>query len=388
MSQLARTANGNASPLVVKPVTSWWQRRQFLNVPWEIYSGDPNWVPPLRGNAKEMVNYTKHPFYDTAEIQTFLAYRNGTPVGRVAAIVNHAHNERYKEKRGFFGFFESEDSQETADALLDAAREWLRAKGMTAIRGPMNPSMNYECGLLIEGFEEPPTFMMTYNRPYYQRLIENYGYLKVEDMVAFWGHIRMITGLDQKMLFIINECKSRFDITLRRLDPKHFDRDVRIFLDIYNKSLVSTWGFVPISESETKAMAHGLKMLIVPEMTAIAEIEGKPVGAVFGLLDYNPRVKEIGGRLFPFGFLKLLFNRKALKRIRLISTNVIPEYQKWGVGLLIVSHLWPAVEAWGIEEAEFSWVLESNTLSYGTLKRGGAQITHKYRIFDYEIPAK
>src|SRR6188472_592630 len=127
MSQLARTANGNASQVVVTPVTSWWQRRQFLNVPWEIYSGDPNWVPPLRGHAKEMVNYTKHPFYDTAEIQTFLAYRNGTPVGRVAAIVNRAHNEKYKENRGFFGFFESEDSQETANALLDAAREWLRA---------------------------------------------------------------------------------------------------------------------------------------------------------------------------------------------------------------------------------------------------------------------
>ena len=129
-------------------------------------------------------------------------------------------------------------------------------------------------------------------------------------------------------------------------------------------------------------------MLIVPEMTAIAEIEGKPVGAVFGLLDYNPRIKEIGGRLFPFGFLKLLFGRKELKRVRLISTNVIPEYQKWGVGLLIASRLVPECKAWGIEEAEFSWVLESNTLSYGTLKRGGAKITKTYRIFDYEISAK
>ena len=388
MSQLAKTADANASQVVVKPVTSWWQRRQFLNVPWDIYSGDDNWIPPLRGNAKEMVNYTKHPFYETAEIQTFLAYRNGTPVGRVAAIVNHAHNERYHEKRGFFGFFESEDSQVTAEALLDAARDWLRAKGMTTIRGPMNPSMNYECGLLIDGFHEPPTFMMTYNRPYYQRLIENYGFRKIEDMVAFWGHMDMISGLDTKMAFIIEECKKRFEVKLRRLDTKHFDRDVRIFLDIYNKSLVGTWGFVPISESETTAMAHGLKMLIVPEMTAIAEIDGKPVGAVFGLLDYNPRIKEIGGRLFPLGFLKLLFNRKGLKRIRLISTNVIPEYQKWGVGLLVVAHLLPEVKAWGIQEAEFSWVLESNTLSYGTLKRGGAKITKTYRIFDYEIPAK
>ena len=382
MSQLTREPQ-----VVVKPVTSWWQRRQFLNVPWEIYAGDLNWVPPLRGIAKEMVNYTRHPFYDNAEIQTFLALREGRPVGRIAAIVNHAHNERYREKRGFFGFFESEDSQETASALLDAAREWLRVQGMTAIRGPMNPSMNYECGLLIAGFDEPPTFMMTYNRPYYQRLLEAYGFAKVQDMVAFWGHMDMISGLDKKMEFIIRECQQRFDIKLRRLDTKRFEQDVRLFLNIYNQSLVGTWGFVPISEAETKAMAQGLKMLIVPEMTTIAEIDGKAVGAVFGLLDYNPRIKEIGGRLFPFGFLKLLFNRKELKRVRLISTNVVPEYQKWGVGLLLVSHLLPATKAWGIQEAEFSWVLESNTLSYGTLKRGGAKITKTYRILDYEIPA-
>ncbi len=388
MSQLSRTANSNPHQVVAEPVTTWRQRRQFLNLPWDIYSGDDNWVPPLRGNAKEMVNYTRHPFYATAEIQTFLAYRNGTPVGRIAAIVNHAHNERYHEKRGFFGFFECEDSQEAANALLDAAREWLRGKGMTAIRGPMNPSMNYECGLLIDGFFEPPTFMMTYNRPYYQRLIETYGFTKVQDMVAFWGHMNMITGLDKKMAFIIEECQRRFDVKLRRLDAKHFDRDVRLFLDIYNRSLVGTWGFVPISAAEITAMASGLKMLIVPEMTAIAEIEGKAVGGVFGLLDYNPRIKEIGGRLFPFGFLKLLFNRRGLKRVRLISTNVIPEYQKWGVGLLIVSQFVPECRAWGIEEAEFSWVLESNTLSYGTLKRGGAKITKTYRIFDYEIPVK
>jgi len=388
MSQLASATGTGANQVAVKPVTTWWQRRQFLNLPWDIYSGDLNWIPPLRGNAKEMLNYTKHPFYEHAEIETFLAYRNGVPVGRIAAIVNHPHNERFKEKRGFFGFFESEDSQETADVLFDAAREWLRAKGMTSIRGPMNPSMNYECGLLIDGFFEPPTFMMTYNRPYYQRLIETYGFAKTQDMAAFWGHIDMISGLDKKLAFIIEEAKKRFDVKLRRLDTRHFDRDVHIFLDIYNKSLVGTWGFVPISESETKAMAHGLKMLIVPEMTAIAEIDGKPVGAVFGLLDYNPRIKEIGGRLFPFGFLKLLFGRKEIKRVRLISTNVIPEYQKWGVGLLVVAHLLPEVKAWGIQEAEFSWVLESNTLSYGTLKRGGAKITKTYRIFDYEIPAQ
>ena len=373
------------SALVIEPVKSWWQRRQFLNLPWDIYKGDPNWIPPLRGNQKEMLNYSYNPFYDDAENQTFLAKRDGRPVGCIAALVNHAHNRRYKEKRGFFGFFDCEDKQETANALFDAAKSWLAEKGMTAIRGPMNPSMNHECGLLIEGFDSPPTFMMTYNRPYYQKLVETYGFVKAQDMHAFWGHIEMLSGLDKKLEFIVAECKRRFEVKLRPLDTTRFAEEVQTFLNIYNQSLVGTWGFVPISDAETAHMGKGLRQLVVPEMTMIAEINGSPIGAVFGLLDYNPRIKLIGGRLFPFGFIRLLWNRKAIKRVRLISTNVIPEYQKWGVGLLIVAHLLPAVYAWGIEEAEFSWVLESNTLSHGTLKRGGAKIIKTYRIYDLEI---
>ena len=371
--------------LAVKPVQSWWDRRAFLSLPWDLYRGDENWIPPLLGNQKELLNYKPHPFYDEAEIQTFLARQGDRVVGRIAAIVNHAHNKKYKEQRGFFGFFECEDNVETARGLFDAARAWLKEKGMATLRGPMNPSMNYECGLLIEGFDSPPTFMMTYNPPYYLPLIEACGLSKSQDMAAFWGHVDMLDGLDKKLEFIIAECKRRFDIHLRRLDTSRFDAEVRMFLDIYNQSLVGTWGFVPISAAETAHMAQGLKHLIVPQMTSVAEIDGRPVGAVFGLLDYNPRIKQIGGRLFPFGFLRLLWNRKGIKRVRLISTNVIPEYQKWGVGLVIVSNFVPAVKEWGIEEAEFSWVLESNTLSYATLKRGGAKITKQYRIFDGEL---
>jgi GNAT superfamily N-acetyltransferase len=246
----------------------------------------------------------------------------------------------------------------------------------------MNPSMNYECGTLIEGFDTPPYFMMTHNPPYYQRLIEGSGLAKVDDMYAFWGRIEMLQTLDKKLLFIYEECNRRFDIKLRRMDRKHFDRDVRIFLDIYNQSLVGTWGFTPLSAAEVEHMAGTLKLLIVPEMTTIAEIDGRPVGAQFGLLDYNGRIKQIDGRLFPLGFIRLLWNKKGIKRIRLISTNVIPEYQKWGLGIVIAARLIPECRAWGIEEAEFSWVLESNRLSFGTLQRGGAKITKRYRLFD------
>ena len=157
-----------------------------------------------------------------------------------------------------------------------------------------------------------------------------------------------------------------------------------MFLSIYNRSLVNTWGFVPMSPDEVRHLAGGLRHIIVPEMAIAAEIDGRVVGASFGLPDYNPRIKEIDGRLFPFGFLHLLRNRRAIKRIRLISTNVLPEYQRMGVGLVLMHGLVPKAMEWGLEEAEFSWVLESNSLSYGSLKKGGAKITKTYRLYDWE----
>ena len=371
--------------VVVAPVETAAQRRQFLELPWSIYQGDENWIPPLRQTQKEMVNYTPHPFYERNQIQTFLATADGKPVGRIAAIVNVGHNERYKEQRGFVGFFESPDDQTVANQLFDAANAWLAERGMTAIRGPMNPSMNHECGLLIEGFDRAPTFMMTYNPPYYPKLWEGYGFEKVEDMVAFWGHIDMLATLDPKIYEIGEQCMERFNVELRPINKKRFKEEVEAYLNIYNQALGGTWGFVPMSDNEVRTMAKGLKMLIEPDLTTFAEVDGKPIGAVFGLLDYNPIIKEIDGRLFPFGWWKILMHRKRLKRVRLITTTVLPEYQRWGISLGLLGRLIPEVKKWGIEEGEFSWVLESNDLSYKTLKRGGTKITQKYRVYDREI---
>lgn len=283
-----------------------------------------------------------------------------------------------------FGFFESTDDQEVANALFDAAKKWLGDKGYSKIRGPANPSQNNEWGLLIDAFDKPPTFMMTYNKPYYAKLVEAYGFKKAQDMYAFWGHIKMLENLDPKLQFVVEECTRRFDLKLRTVRKETFREDVRTFMEIYNKAVLGQWGFVPLSEAELDHAAKGLKQLIVPEMTTIAEFEGRPVGVVFGLLDYNPLIKEIDGKLFPFGFLKLLFKRKSIKKIRLISTNVLPEFQRWGLGVVLMSRLVDDVLAWGVEEAEFSWVLESNKLSRGTLERGGAKLEKTYRIYDYE----
>lgn len=357
--------------------------RQLIQFPWKLYRDDPNWVPPLRRNQEELLGYRSHPFYERNEIQNFLALRDGEAVGRVAAIVDRGHAEKYEDNVGFFGFFDCIDDQAVADALFARVREWLEERGFSIVRGPVNPSMNYECGLLIDGFDSPPTFMMTYNPPYYGKLLENVGFGKAQDLYEFYGHKDMLEQLDSKLDFIFEECKRRFKLEMRQMSRWNFSRDVNTFLQIYNKSMVGNWGFVPMSEAEVVHMSKSLKHLIVPQMTSVAEVDGKPVGAVFGLLDYNPRIKAIDGKLFPFGFLRLLWNRKGLKKVRLVATNVLPEYQRWGVGLVLLGQMVPGALAHGVEHAEFSWVLESNHLSYKSLKRGGAILTKTFRIYDW-----
>ncbi|TWU50929.1 hypothetical protein Poly51_42220 [Rubripirellula tenax] len=369
----------------VQPVASRRDRKAFLQFERDLYRDDPNWVPPLWHEQKKLLGFSKHPFYDEAEGQAFLAWRGGEVVGRVLAVVNHAHNKRYNENRGFFGFFQCIDDVDVAKSLMDTAMAWLAEKGMTDVRGPVNPSLNYECGLLVDGFDSPPTFMITYNHAYYGKLLESVGFTKVQDLYSYDAHMDQLEDLDPKLLFVINEATRRFKVTCRPIDRSKFAADVRSFLEIYNLSLQQTWGYVPMSEAEIRVQSGGLKHLIVPELTSIAEIDGQAVGAGFGLLDYNQVIKEIDGRLLPFGWLKLITGKKKIDRLRLISTNVLPEYQKWGLGLVTLARILPDAIKFGIVIGEFSWVLESNSLSRGTIERGGAKRTKVHRLYDRKI---
>lgn len=379
--------------LVVEPVRTSRARRQFLTLPWQLYQHDPHWIPPLRLNQRLLAGFaapwwmgrSRHPFYDNADAQPFLATRAGEPCGRIVAIVNHAHNRKYDERRGFFGFFESVDDSEVARRLLDAAAAWLRAQQMHAMRGPTNPSMNYECGLLTAGFDRPPFFMMTYNPLYYARFMDDYGMQKAQDLFAFWGHVEMLSSLDKKLAFICDSAQERFNISVRSLDTRKFTTEVEMFLDVYNRSFEGMWGFVPLSKAETHALSRLLRYLIAPELTVVAEAEGEVIGCLFGILDYNQRIKQIDGRLSPGGIYKLLRRRRSLKRVRILSTNVIPAYQRWGVALVMLGALVPKVLDWGIEEAEFSWVTETNDLSRKSLEKGGAKLTNTYRIYDLPL---
>jgi GNAT superfamily N-acetyltransferase len=299
--------------LTIDPVKTRSQQRRFLRLPWEICRDTPHWVPPLVQVARRQMWSGRHPFSERGRSRSFLATRDGADIGRITAIVNEAHNGQHGERLGFFGFFECADDADAAGGLF-AARAWLRAEGMTAIRGPAIPSLNYECGLRVDGFHLPPQFMMTSNRRWYERLILDNGFLPVQDLFAVWGTLDMLATLD-------------------------------------------------------------------PKLTLLAEIDRKPVGACFCLLDYNPRIKAINGRLFPFGFFRLLANRRAITSMRAMTTNVIPEYQAWGIGLALMAAAVPAMQEWGMREVEFSWVLESNHLSRRTLERGGALRTKTYRRY-------
>ncbi|TWT65379.1 N-acetyltransferase [Allorhodopirellula solitaria] len=370
------------SQVTCHPVENRRDQKAFLELERRLYRDDPNWVPPLWSERKKLVGFKPHPFWLDAEGQTFLVRRDDQVVGRVLACVNHAHNRTHKDQVGFFGFFECENDPEAARLLLDTACDWLRQRDMTIARGPIHPSLNYEVGLLVDGFDTPPTFLITYNHPYYESLIKDAGFDKIQDVFSYEASIDILNDLDPKLMFVIEEAQKRFQASTRRIRRSHFNEDVRIFLEIYNKSLQQTWGYVPMSEAEVEEQSAGLKQLLIPELTSIAEIDGKPVGAGFGLLDYNPIIRRIGGKLFPLGWLHLLMGRKKITRLRMVSANVLPEYQKWGLGLVTLYPIVPAALDFGIQVGEFSWVLESNQLSRGTIKRGGATCTKTHRIYD------
>lgn len=370
------------SVIDVRAVTTRRQQRQALALPWSIEGRDPLWAPPLRKVQRELLGFAQHPFYDRAEGQCFLAFREGQPVGRVLAVVNHVHNEFHGDKLGFVGFFSSIDEPEVASRLFDAAGGWLSQRGMTAMRGPANPSINYEWGLLVDGFDKPPYFMMTHNPPYYERLWTDCGFQVSHNIYAYWGHVDMLGSLSEKHKFVDESIRERFGITLRQMNRRRFREEVEMFLDIYNDALAGTWGFVPLTAAEIDRLANELKHLIVPEIALVAEHEGRPIGVCFGLLDYNEPIRRSDGRLFPLGWWRLLRTRSRSTRMRVVSANVRPEFQNWGVGITLARGLIEPVLQFGIQEAEFSWVLESNHLSRKTLEKGGAKRYKTYRVYD------
>jgi GNAT superfamily N-acetyltransferase len=357
-----------------------------LHFPWSLYRDDPNWVPPIRSAQQRLVGYRAHPFLAAGEIQTFLALRGRQVVGRIAAIVNHAHDRAYGERRGFFGFFESIDDPVVSRALFGAARGWLEQHGAFGLRGPVNPSMNYVSGLLVEGFDSPPTFSLPYNPAYYGALLEDYGFRKSHDLLAFLGQKNELPHYQQRLNPLVDQIQERWRPCIRPMDMSPKGQDVDRFLELFNRSLEGMWGFVPLSRPELQDLIGSLRHLMDPRFALIAEIEGTVAGAVIGIPDYNPRIKEIDGRLFPFGFLRLM-SKRGLSRFCVLALTVAPEYQRWGLGLVLLRALLPRALELGFQEAEFSWISETNTLAIGGMRKSGLRHSKTFRVYDHgQVP--
>ncbi|MBF0300666.1 MAG: N-acetyltransferase [Oligoflexia bacterium] len=341
----------------------------FINFPWEIYSGDSTWVPPLKLSVKDMLD-KKHPFYKTSQMKMWLAYKNyknengecGECVGRIAAILNNAYNDFQNEKAGFIGFFESIDDEEVAKLLFEVAEQTLKKMGACIIRGPVNPSTNYECGLLIEGENDPPQIMMTYNPPYYKKLFERVGYTKAIDIYAY----KLSTGVvfsNRLERIVARANKSEQQIVCRNLRKKDWYNEITRILDVYNKSWERNWGFVPYSEEEFRYIAKSLKSICKEELTFLIEVNGDPAGVLVALPDFNQVFKEVkNGKLFPFGLFKILLNEKNINRVRVPIMGVKSEYRKLGLAPMMYLELYRAFQKLGgkYKEVEMSWILETN----------------------------
>jgi len=347
-----------------------------------IYANDPNWVPPILSQERLLLGWGRHPFFDHAEMVTLLAEQRGKVVGRIAVFINDIHNEKYDEKRGFFGFFECVDDLAVARALFAAGHSWLLQRGMTAWRGPVNPSLNYNCGLLIDGFSSPPVFLTTYNPPYYAALVEACEFAKAQDMYAYEMDVALLAKLVDRYKPAVMSALDGGDLVVRRFDRSRFAAEIKTFLEIYNRALEGTWGFTPLQEREAKQIAAELGHIIAPEFAAFALVDGEVVGAVLALLDYNQIIRKLDGRLLPFGIFRLMRGRKRINVARAMAVAMVPGHQQSGLGIVLLDRLVEAAKPWGLKGWEFSWVLESNDSSRGTLNRAGTKLTKTYRIYD------
>jgi GNAT superfamily N-acetyltransferase len=362
---------------------------RFIDVPWKIVApqGFPGWIPPLRASVDDALTL-KNPFYRTADRELWIAYRNGKPVGRIAAIHNRAHNEYWNDKVGFFGFFECVDDPEVARALLDTAEGWLRARGLDVMRGPMNPSTNHECGLLVEGYDTHTSFMTTWNPPYYERLLEDAGMKKEKDLLSYLLLFDEGFGLNERWQRMADLVRERRSYTFREIDLKNFKRDVELVWDVYNGAWERNWGFFPMSREEFDHMAVQMKPLLVKEFVHFVEVNGETAGITLSIPDYNYAMKRSpSGRLIP-SVARILWNRTRIKAGRTLLLGVKREYRHHSIYFVLLDEAIERARKYGYRSTEASWILEDNDSMLDIGRQGGLTPNKRWRIYDRAIPAR
>lgn len=370
--------------LRIRKVESKSDLNTFIKCQWNFYKNDPHWVPPLLMERKTLLNKDKNPFFQNASADYFIAESNGEIVGRIAAIKNDVHLKYHNDDSGFFGFFECINDQNVANALFDTAKKWLKEKGLKRMLGPANPSSNDEWGMLLEGFDDTPRMLMTYNPKYYLDLCENYGMTKAKDLYAYKLENHKVMS-SEKLKRVQQLAKDRYRLKISQLDMKNFAKELEKVKYVYNKAWAPNWGFVPMSDAQIDAMAKDLKQLVEPSLVLFGEIDNQLIGFALVMLDYNQIFKEMNGKLLPFNFLKLYTKKKEITWARIITLGIIPEHQKKGLDAVFYWEIVNRAHAVGIDLGEASWILEDNEMmNRGAIVMGG-DLYKKYRIWQTEL---
>jgi len=368
-----------------KTVNNKKQLMDFIKFPWKIYKDDPSWVPPLIMDRKKLLDKKHNPFYNHAEMELFLAYKNGVLVGRNAAIINHNHNKFHEDKTGFFGFFESINDPEVTQILMDTASTWLKDRDCDKILGPCNPSTNDEVGCLIDGFEHPPYIMMCHNPPYYQTLMEGYGLQKAKDLYAWYLDIRD-KDIPEKLYRVADAARSKFNLKIRNLRLKNLKNELELVREVYNNAWSRNWGFVPFTEEEINHAADDLKQIANEEFLLLATINDKPVGFSITLPNINEVLKKIpSGKLFPTGLFKFMAGLKKVRTVRVIILGIIKEYQHVGFGAVFYVETIKRAKNLGLDGGEMSWILEDNSPMNKAIEMLGSQKYKTYRLFEKSL---
>jgi hypothetical protein len=355
----------------------------FIRFPWKIYQGNPYWVPPLIKDQLQKFS-PESAFRAHAEMILYLAHRGGEIVGRIAGIIDHHYIQFHQEKLGFFGFFESVEDGEVAHLLLSSVAAWLRERGMEKMAGPMNPSTNDECGLLINAFDSSPCLMMPYNPPYYPALLEGWGLKKAMDLYAYWLE-KTFFNYDRLNRITERILKRESHLSVRPLNLRRFDEEVKIIKDIYNNSWSKNWGFVPMTEGEIDDLAKNLKPIIVPELILFAYWGETPVGFSAALPDYNVVLKHLNGKLGLLGSIKFLYFSRKINTVRIMLLGVKHSFQKKGVEGLLYIEIFKRGTQKGYPQGECSWILENNLLMQHGIEAMGGKRYKTYRIYGTPI---
>ncbi len=356
---------------------------RFLKVSYGIYRDDPNWVAPLLMDLKKVFT-DANPLFEHAVMQLWIATRGGQDVGRIAGIIDHSHNRAAKEPAAFFGFFESVDDPEVSRRLFTTVADWTRKAGLQRLLGPMNPTTNDECGLLVDGFDSPPVLMMTYNPRYYVKLVEAAGYRKAKDLLAF--HMDLAKIPMDRLGRIATKIRQRNPtLTFRPMRRKTMEQDLVKVKEVYNAAWQDNWGFVPMTDAELDFMAERLKPLLMEGLIWLAEAGTEPVGFLLALPDYNVALKPLQGRLLTpklLGFIPYLLGWKCPPRTRVITLGVKDKYRGKGLeSAMLIEGLKVGIDA-GVTESEASWILEDNVMMCRMLEAIGGRVYKTYRIYE------